>query len=176
MSHCANGGRYAARVAGRMAPCGRMLEVAEAARAARPTSQPPRACDLLLDGVAMLTTDGYAAGAPILTRALSAFRTREVSTEEGFRWLPLACRMSPDVWDDQSWYALSTRLIELAREAGALTVLPAALVDSRADRSDHPDRGARTRGRCPAAALGIYRRRRHRLGARDRGALAGAAE
>jgi DNA-binding CsgD family transcriptional regulator len=111
-----------------MAPPGRMLEVAEAVRAARPASQPPRACDLLLDGLAVLTTEGYAAGAPLLKRALSAFRDKEAATEEGFRWLPLACRVSHDVWDDESWYTLSTRLIELAREAGALTVLPVALL------------------------------------------------
>jgi tetratricopeptide (TPR) repeat protein len=35
--------------------------------------------------------------------------------------------VSHDVWDDESWSALSARLIELAREAGALTVLSAAL-------------------------------------------------
>ncbi len=119
---------YAVRTAGRMAPHGQMLEVAEAARAARPSAQPPGACDLLLDGLATATTEGYAAGAPILTRALSVLRTDEVCAEEGFRWMPFACRMAQDVWDDESWYALSTRLAGLAREAGALTVLPAALL------------------------------------------------
>jgi DNA-binding CsgD family transcriptional regulator len=42
--------------------------------------------------------------------------------------MPLACRRANDVWDDDSWYALSARLIEMAREAGALTVLPVALL------------------------------------------------
>jgi hypothetical protein len=116
----------AARTAGRMAPRERMLEVAQAARAARPTSQPPRACDLLLDGLAVVTSEGYATGAPILAKALSALR--HVSAEEGLRWMPLACRMANDVWDDDSWHALSARLIELARAAGALTVLPVALL------------------------------------------------
>ena len=118
----------AARTAGRMAPRDLILEVAEAARAAQPGSQPPRACDLLLDGLAVLTREGYAVGAPILAKALSAFRHEDVSTELGFRWMPLACRMANDVWDDDSWHALSDRLIELAREAGALTVLPVALL------------------------------------------------
>jgi DNA-binding CsgD family transcriptional regulator/tetratricopeptide (TPR) repeat protein len=118
----------AARTAGRLAPRGRMLEVAEAARATGPTSQPPRACDLLLDGLAVVTSEGYAAGAPILAKALSALRHEEVSAEEGLRWMPLACRMANDVWDDDSWHALSARLIELARGAGALTVLPVALL------------------------------------------------
>jgi DNA-binding CsgD family transcriptional regulator len=105
-----------------------MLEVAEAARATGPTSQPPRACDLLLDGLAVVTSEGYATGAPILAKALSALRHEEVSVEEGLRWMPLACRLANDVWDDDSWHALSARLIELARGAGALTVLPVALL------------------------------------------------
>ena len=41
--------------------------------------------------------------------------------------MTLACQIANDVWDDESWRALSARLIELAREAGALAVLPVAL-------------------------------------------------
>ena len=92
----------------------------------------PHASDLLLDGLAVLATEGYAAGAPILARELAAFRpeevsTEEVHTEEELRWLPLACRVSHHVWDDESWYLLSARLMGLARQAGALAVLPVAL-------------------------------------------------
>ena len=116
----------AARTAGRMAIRGRMLEVAEAARAV-PSAPQPRAPDLLLDGLAVWppkdTPRARRSG-----RALSALRAEEVRAEEGLRWMPLACRMAHDVWDDESWYALSARLIELAREAGALTVLPVALL------------------------------------------------
>jgi DNA-binding CsgD family transcriptional regulator len=50
-----------------------------------------------------------------------------MSTEMGLRWLPLACKMAQDIWDDESWNVLSARLVELAREAGALTVLPVGL-------------------------------------------------
>ena len=36
---------------------------------------------------------------------------------------------SPDnVWDDESWCALSARLVEQSRQAGALRVLPVALL------------------------------------------------
>ena len=66
----------AARTAGRLPRDGRMLEVAEAVRAARAESQPPHACDLLLDGLAVVTSEGYAAGAPMLKKALRAFRDR----------------------------------------------------------------------------------------------------
>ena len=69
-----------------------MLEVAKAARAAAAT-QPPHASDLLLDGLAALTVEGYGAGTPMLRRALSAFREHDGSGPE-LRWLPLACRMT----------------------------------------------------------------------------------
>ena len=96
-------------------------------RAALPSAPPPLAPDLLLEGLAVLATEGYTAGAPVLSRALAAFRDGEVRAKEGLRWLPLACRVSRDIWDDESWYLLSARLIGLAREAGALAVLPVAL-------------------------------------------------
>jgi DNA-binding CsgD family transcriptional regulator len=42
--------------------------------------------------------------------------------------------MSAAAWDDQSWHILSARLIEQARQAGALTALPDALHDGTALR------------------------------------------
>jgi ATP/maltotriose-dependent transcriptional regulator MalT len=81
-----------------------------------------------LDGLALLFTEGYPAGTPMLRRALSAFRSEDVSKEEGLRWLWLACRAAVDLWDDETWYVLSTRHVQLARDAGALSVLPIALI------------------------------------------------
>ena len=106
---------------------GAMLEIAEAARSVRRGSGPPRPGDLLLDGLAALFTQGYAAGAPLLKQALDMFRETKVSLEEGLGWLPLACRLCGVLWDDRSWSVLSARLIGLACHAGALGVLPAAL-------------------------------------------------
>jgi hypothetical protein len=111
--------------AGRLAAGGGMREVAEAARAA-PPPQPARAPDLLLDGLALLITDGYPAGAPVLRRAVRGFRGTGLSREEGLRWLWLACRAAMMVWDYDSWDVLSARQITLARDAGALIVLPIA--------------------------------------------------
>ena len=56
----------AAMFAGRLAGGGGLLEVARAARAAPAAVAAPRAADLLLDGLALLFTEGYAAGAPML--------------------------------------------------------------------------------------------------------------
>jgi DNA-binding CsgD family transcriptional regulator len=113
--------------AGRLGGGDLVRETADAARRAPPSCRPPRAPDLLLDGLAVLHTEGYAAATPILQRALRAFRGDELSGEEGIRWLWLACRTAMDLWDDESWFVLAARQIELARDAGALTVLPLAL-------------------------------------------------
>ena len=64
----------------------------------------------------------------MLLQALAAFRTRGVTREDGLGWLPLACRMGHDAWDFESWSVLSARLVDLARETGALSVLPSALL------------------------------------------------
>jgi hypothetical protein len=55
-----------------------------------------------------------------------AFRGDEFSSEEEIRRLLLACRTALDLWDD-SWFVLSARPVQLARDAGALAVLPLAL-------------------------------------------------
>ena len=77
---------------------------------------------------------GAAAGAPLVKRAISAFCDQEGLAAKALAWLPLACRLARSAWDDQSWDVLSARLIELAREAGALTALPAALLEGAAVR------------------------------------------
>ena len=116
----------AAISAGRLALGGGMREVAEAARAAPPPPGPPRGPDLLLDGLALLVTEGYPAGAPVLRQAVSAFRRPDVSAEEGLRWLWLASRAAWMVWDYPSWDVLSDRQVTLASDAGALFALPLA--------------------------------------------------
>ncbi len=117
----------AAISAGRLGADDGVRTTAAAARRAPPSPEPPRAPDLLLDGLAVLHTEGYAAGTPMLKRALRAFRSDELSSEDGIRWLWLACRTAMDLWEDDSWFVLSARQIQLARDAGALTVLPLAL-------------------------------------------------
>jgi DNA-binding CsgD family transcriptional regulator len=117
----------AAVLAGRLALGADVVEVSRAVRLAPEPSAPPRAPDLLLDGLALLVTEGRAAGTPLLKRSLSAFRGQDISTEEGLRWLWLAGRVADDLWDDESWEVLCTRHVGLARQAGALAVLPIAL-------------------------------------------------
>jgi DNA-binding CsgD family transcriptional regulator len=117
----------AAIFAGRLNRGGGLLEAAQAARAAPAAPQPPRSMDLLLDGLATRFTKGYAAGVPQLKRALRRFCDRDGRSEDELRWLWLACRVAADLWDDERWHELATRQVRLARDAGALDVLPIAL-------------------------------------------------
>src|SRR5262249_55086135 len=57
---------------------------------------------------------------------MSAFRTMDLSAEEGLRWLWPACHTAVLVWDYESWDMLSARLVTIARDAGALAALPIA--------------------------------------------------
>ncbi|WP_433920387.1 AAA family ATPase [Streptomyces canus] len=118
---------YAALTAGRLPQGQGILEVAQAILAT-PTPAEPTRDDLLLDGQARLTTEGYGAGAPMLLQALAAFRADGISPKEGLGWLPLACRLAHSTWDFESWSVLSARLVDLARGTGALSVLPSALL------------------------------------------------
>jgi DNA-binding CsgD family transcriptional regulator len=118
----------AALFAGRFAGGVGLLEVAKAARAAPASSDPPRALDLLLNGWVLLITEGYAAAAPMLKRAVGAFhRGEDISRDEEIRWLWLAYHTGIELWDDYTLDVLSRRHVQLAREAGALAVLPIAL-------------------------------------------------
>ncbi len=116
----------AAIFAGRLGSGRGVLEVAEAARAAPPAPQPARTIDLLLDGLASRFTDGYAAGVLPLRQALDAVSRDEGHSEDDIHWLWLACRIAPDLWEDETWHELATRQLQLARDAGALSVLPLA--------------------------------------------------
>jgi hypothetical protein len=120
----------AAIYAGRFTTTGSLREAAEAVAAAPPAAQPPSAPDLLLDGLARLITQGRAASAPTLKRALNAFRSEHISAEGRVHWLWLASPAAHILWDDESWHLLSTRHVQLARDAGALGVLPMALSQS----------------------------------------------
>jgi DNA-binding CsgD family transcriptional regulator len=116
----------AAMFAGRLGHKPGVRDAAEAALTAPAAPQPPRAIDLLLDGLATRFTEGYPAGLPRLRTALGAFRNLEELTSRDVRWLWLACRLAQDLWDDELWYVLATGGLRVARETGALSVLPIA--------------------------------------------------
>ncbi|MFD3405190.1 ATP-binding protein [Kribbella sp. NPDC058693] len=118
----------AAFSAGRLAERGSVSEVAAAVLAAD-YGPSKRSCDLLLDGLALLTTEGYRVGAPPLAVALRAFRDEQLSEDDQLRWLWLACHTARALGDDEAWDELTARQVALARRAGAFSVLPVALSD-----------------------------------------------
>ena len=114
----------AAVFAGRLAVGGGVVEVAHAAKTS-PRPSTPTLSDLLLDGFVANFTDGYAAGLPVLGRAVSAARRGASHEEQQFLWLAGIAALH--MWDDESWDAVSRRHVELGRSAGALAELPLAL-------------------------------------------------
>ena len=116
-------GLFAGRLAG---AGGSLLDVSRAVATAPGPVGPPLACDLLLDGLALIFTEGRSAATPVLRRAIAAFAGAEVSAQEVLRWGWLATRAANFVWDYDSCLEIGMRAVQLARDAGALEILAAA--------------------------------------------------
>ncbi len=114
----------AAMFAGQFAGAGTLHEVARAARSAPPPAAAPRPSDLLLDGLAVLVTEGYAEAAPRLRRAARVFAEGEITVEEGLRWGWLAEVAADMVWEEEDRHATVARQLQSVREAGLLVQLP----------------------------------------------------
>jgi DNA-binding CsgD family transcriptional regulator/tetratricopeptide (TPR) repeat protein len=122
----------AAIFAGRGNRTGSVREAAEAARAAPSGPQPPRPVDLLLDGLAKRFTEPFGEASPVLTQALDALTRRDDRGGDRVHWLWTSCPVTPEplateLWDDETWHELASRAVSLARDTGALAVLPIAL-------------------------------------------------
>ena len=118
----------AARYAGWSASRTVLLEIAAAARATQTAGgSQVLATDLLLDGFAARAAAGYQASAPLLRRAIAMLSAGDLSPAGGLRLLGLGCVAAADLFDDQAQHALANRWVQLARDQGALTVLPQAL-------------------------------------------------
>jgi DNA-binding CsgD family transcriptional regulator len=116
----------AALFAGRLAGAGDLPEVSRAARALPPRTHPPRPVDLVLDGLALIVTDGPAAAAAALRQAVSCFSGPGVTADE-LRWGWMAQGTASALWDDDAWRVMLVRQVRLARAAGALERLPILL-------------------------------------------------
>jgi DNA-binding CsgD family transcriptional regulator len=116
---------WAAVRSGRFAKAQGVVEAAEAAMApVRGCSS--RAIDLMLDGLITRQAHGYAAALPSMARALDAFQ-REGFRRENIAWCWLACQLAMELWNDPACENIASGLSVVARERGALTVLPLAL-------------------------------------------------
>ena len=112
-----------------------LLEVSRAVCALPPLPPDPHPLDLVIDGLAVLVTEGHAAAMPTLQRA--AEEVLELPVEDVVRWgvqvggVPLA------IWGDAA--PVYERQARVVREAGALAELPIhlqALALERAWRGD----------------------------------------
>ena len=151
-------GRDVRRPPGR--PGRRRAEIARTAAAAPGRRRSAACTDLLLDGLAAHYTEGYAAGVPILRRALAAFDDG-LSVDEELRWLWLGCIAAVHVWDDERWEELAEPLYpDRPRPRRAQRASPCAQhprsharVRRRTGRRCGTDRGAAGgRRKRPAAA------------------------
>jgi DNA-binding CsgD family transcriptional regulator/tetratricopeptide (TPR) repeat protein len=114
---------FAAVFAGRFAQDGNLHDVSRAARSAPAALDPPAPHDLLLDALAVLVTDGRAAAAPMLRRAVRIFAEDEIATEEGLRWGWAAALSATMLWDLETTLSILLRQLQSAREAGLLVHL-----------------------------------------------------
>jgi DNA-binding CsgD family transcriptional regulator len=117
----------AAQFAGRFAAAGgTLLDVARAASDVSSRRGAPAEADLLLDGLADMFTRGYASAFPILRRAVKAMRPMPLAQE--LRWLSMGYAAALTMWDHATTKAMSARWMQLARDAGALSEMPLALM------------------------------------------------
>jgi DNA-binding CsgD family transcriptional regulator len=114
----------AALFAGRFAEDVGLYEVARAARSAPRPAGVPRPSDVMLDGFAVMVTEGLGEAAPLLRGAGQAFAESEITLEEGLRWGWAAAFTASMRWDEETWEAVLVRQLNAVREAGLLVHLP----------------------------------------------------
>jgi DNA-binding CsgD family transcriptional regulator len=112
------GGRFATDV---------LRRAAESAGGAPQPQGAPRPVDLLVAALAVRFTDGYVAGAELVKDALRALRDEAGAGGQDVRWPGFARRLAFDMFDIEALRILVGRSVEIARERGALGVLPKAL-------------------------------------------------
>ena len=116
----------AASVAGQGAGEGLLLEISRTIQALSPRQGAPLPLDLpldlLLEGLALLITDGHVAATPTLQVAATALA--DIPLQEVLRWGWMAPAASNAVWDNDGARAISARQVQIVRDAGALAELP----------------------------------------------------
>ena len=117
----------AALFAGQLATDGDLYDVSREARRVPAATEPARASDLLLDGFATLLTAERSEATPLLQRAVRCFAGDDAPSDEVLRWGWVATVAAVAVWDYERCVAIASRGVQLARDAGALTVLAVAL-------------------------------------------------
>src|SRR4029077_885388 len=114
----------AALFAGRLAVDANLQVVAGAARAAPPSDEPVPPAELLLDGLALLVTDGWTSGTAVLKEAIKASRADDLGVDEQLRWSWVAGGAAGVIWDYENWDFLTAREERLPPATAAPERLP----------------------------------------------------
>jgi hypothetical protein len=117
----------AASSASSQAPGASLRETARAARAAPAPPGPPRPHDLLLDGLARVTTDGWASAVPALRKAVGAIMEAPLQAEEGIFWFSISTAAAALLWDWEDYQLFAARGVQATRELGGTRMLPRTL-------------------------------------------------
>jgi DNA-binding CsgD family transcriptional regulator len=110
-----------------------LFEICRAVLALPPLPADAHPLDLLIEGFALLATQGRAAGTPVLQRA--ARSVMDLSAEDMRRWGWLAPGACTATWDHEGAIAGNDLKARLVREAGALGELPIHLQSLALDRT-----------------------------------------
>jgi DNA-binding CsgD family transcriptional regulator len=113
-------GLFAGHLAG---PGSSLADISRAAAAAPEPTDDPRPRDVLLDGLALVFTEGRSAAAPTLRRAVSAFADDATADDELLTWGFLATRAANLIWDHDCSLTIGNRVAALARDSGTLEAL-----------------------------------------------------
>jgi pimeloyl-ACP methyl ester carboxylesterase len=119
----------AAVTAGHLAGGDVLLEICRTIRVLPPPPGAPGPLDLLLDGLALLITEGHAAATSTLQRATEALA--DIPVEDVLRWGWVATAASALTWDIEGMLAISTRQVQLVRDQRGI-----GLTDKPADGYD----------------------------------------
>jgi DNA-binding CsgD family transcriptional regulator len=109
-----------------------LREICRAVRALPPLPPDPHPLDLVLEGFAVLITDGHAVATPVLQRA--AKEALQLPVEDVVRWGFQVPGASSATWDDNA-IVVYERQAQLVRDAGALAELPIHLQSLALERA-----------------------------------------
>lgn len=112
----------AAGIAGHLVDGALRPELCRAVQALPSSDGNPRPVDLLLEGLALLATDGHNAAAASLQRA--AKELIDIPVDDALQWGWIATDASGLMWDIEGMREISARQVRLIRLAGALAELP----------------------------------------------------
>jgi DNA-binding CsgD family transcriptional regulator len=103
-----------------------LVAISRAVAALPPPTGDPRPVDLVLEGSALLVTEGRAAAIPVLRKAAATLA--DLPARDILTWGWQASGVSGAIWDDELMHTMYTREVELLRSVGALTELPIHLI------------------------------------------------